>query len=69
MAEEKAKTNECPVCRGTRKCRSCKGRGVMIKHAGTPTQRCSECQGSGECPVCHGKGTLTAEEDGSENED
>ncbi len=41
----------------------------MIKHAGTPTQRCSECQGSGECPVCHGKGTLTAEEDGSENED
>ncbi len=55
MAETK-----CNVCRGTGKCRSCKGRGVVIKHAGAPTQRCPECQGSGECPVCEGKGVLEA---------
>jgi DnaJ-class molecular chaperone len=67
MAE--AKANECHACKGSGRCRTCKGRGVVIKHAGAPTQRCPECQGSGECLVCGGKGTLESEGDGGDEGD
>ncbi len=54
----RVKTEECHACRGSGRCRTCRGRGVVLKHAGAPAQRCPDCHGSGECPVCGGRGAL-----------
>ncbi len=61
MAEE-----SCFVCKGSGKCRSCHGKGVIFDRASSRTQRCLDCGGTGHCPTCNGTGTLTEEEKSAE---
>jgi hypothetical protein len=50
--------NICKACKGKGKCRTCRGRGVVIKGGGSPSGPCIDCRGTGECPACAGEGTL-----------
>lgn len=62
----------CPLCKGTRKCPYCKGRGkvrcgteasgflpINCGAPGVPAfPDCKYCGGTGECPRCQGTGRV-----------
>lgn len=45
----------CPVCRKSRKCITCGGRGVL-DHGRT----CGGCGGNGRCGYCRGRGEVAS---------
>jgi len=49
---------KCPACRGTGKCRTCRGKGFLSHRADEEEERCLDCGGSGICEACDGTGTL-----------
>lgn len=53
---------KCPACKGTGRCRTCRGKGVMVIHGGSETELCMDCDGTGQCDACYGTGTLPLDE-------
>lgn len=49
---------DCPICKGTKKCRTCGGRGYLYSHAsGKYDRNCTDCHNhDGKCTYCNGTG-------------
>lgn len=49
---------DCPICKGTKKCQTCGGRGYLYSHASHKYDRnCTDCYNcSGKCRYCNGTG-------------
>ena len=49
---------DCPICKGTKKCQTCGGRGYLYSHAsGKYDRNCTDCHNhDGKCTYCNGTG-------------